>query len=85
MTSGCHRVVSIHIFDNFCSLVEENKENEGAEPDSTCLGGDGEVSNLNKALLKWIEKHITENSVCDLRPIFEDYRKHMERIDKVRI
>lgn len=60
----------------------DNKENEEVEPDSVCQSGDGEVSNLNKALLKWIEKHINENAVCDLRPIFEDYRKHMERIDK---
>ena len=44
---------------------------------------DEEVVKLNEALLKWITGHIKDDPICDLRPIFEDYKNHMTALDQV--
>ena len=55
--------------------VEEQKE--------STLTSDDEIINLNKALAKWVSGHVENDPICDLRPIFADYQKHMERLDEV--
>jgi len=60
----------------------ESLPSETATTDSAPSTADTEVQNLNLALLKWIDKHLNENAVCDMRPIFDDYKRHMEKIDK---
>ena len=61
----------------------ESLPSETVTSDSAPSTADTEVQNLNLALLKWIDKHLNENAVCDMRPIFDDYKRHMEKIDKV--
>ncbi|XP_038050589.1 nuclear pore complex protein Nup50-like [Patiria miniata] len=42
------------------------------------------LQNLNRSVSAWIQKHVNENPVCDLTPIFEDYKKHLREIEKLR-
>ncbi|XP_071955211.1 nuclear pore complex protein Nup50-like [Antedon mediterranea] len=41
-----------------------------------------QLKSLNKCVLEWIQKHINQNPLCDLSPIFEDYKKHLSDIEK---
>ncbi|XP_071809089.1 nuclear pore complex protein Nup50-like [Asterias amurensis] len=42
------------------------------------------LQNLNLSVSSWIQKHVTENPVCDLTPVFEDYKKHLTEIEKLK-
>merc|ERR1712131_261996 len=42
-----------------------------------------EVIRLNKSLLEWCKAHLEKDPVCDFRPVFDDYKKHMDKIDKM--
>ncbi|XP_022082626.1 nuclear pore complex protein Nup50-like [Acanthaster planci] len=42
------------------------------------------LQNLNRSVSAWIQKHVGENPVCDLTPVFEDYKKHLREIEKLR-
>merc|ERR1712131_575798 len=44
---------------------------------------DDEVIRLNKSLLEWCKAHLEKDPVCDFRPVFDDYKKHMDKIDKM--
>ncbi|XP_033107039.1 nuclear pore complex protein Nup50-like [Anneissia japonica] len=41
-----------------------------------------QLQSLNTSVLAWIKKHVDENPVCDLSPIFKDYKKHLADIEK---
>lgn len=43
-----------------------------------------ELKSLNQSVSAWIIKHVDSNPVCDLTPIFEDYKKHLGEIEKKR-
>jgi len=37
---------------------------------------------LNKGVCSWIVEHVDKNPLCDLTPIFMDYKKHLSEIDQ---
>lgn len=37
---------------------------------------------LNEGVLKWIQKHLDEHININLNPVFDDYRKHFEELQK---
>ena len=37
---------------------------------------------LNESVTKWIKNHVESNPLCILTPIFKDYEKHLEEINK---
>lgn len=37
----------------------------------------GKVKALNVAFVNWTKRHIDEDSLCDLTPVFKDYEKYM--------
>ncbi|XP_041471934.1 nuclear pore complex protein Nup50-like [Lytechinus variegatus] len=41
-----------------------------------------EITALNRSVSAWIQKHVEGNPVCDLTPIFEDYKKHLGEIEE---
>ncbi|XP_030845057.1 nuclear pore complex protein Nup50 [Strongylocentrotus purpuratus] len=41
-----------------------------------------EIRALNRSVSAWIQKHVEGNPVCDLTPIFEDYKKHLGEIEE---
>ncbi|XP_065070715.1 nuclear pore complex protein Nup50-like [Rhopilema esculentum] len=41
-----------------------------------------QITALNVSVLSWIKKHIDENPLIDLTPVFADYTKHMNDIEK---
>jgi len=38
------------------------------------------VKDLNTQVTSWINKHVSSNSLVDLTPVFDDYKKHMTNI-----
>ena len=40
------------------------------------------VKTLNKSVLAWIQKHVEDRPTCILTPVFEDYEKHLKRIEE---
>jgi len=40
------------------------------------------VKTLNKSVLAWIQKHVDDKPTCILTPVFEDYEKHLKRINE---
>uniref|UniRef100_U5EZQ4 Putative nucleoporin 50 n=1 Tax=Corethrella appendiculata TaxID=1370023 RepID=U5EZQ4_9DIPT len=39
------------------------------------------IKELNQSVSKWIQKHVDENPICKLTPIFKDYEKYLEEIE----
>lgn len=37
---------------------------------------------LNEGVLKWIKKHLDDNININLNPVFDDYRKHFDELQK---
>lgn len=37
---------------------------------------------LNESVLSWIQKHVEKNAYCILTPIFKDYEKHLDELEK---
>lgn len=63
---------------------EEKKEEEKPEVKSEdkLTTSDKEIEKLNKSLLEWIEAHVKRDPICDFRPVFNDYKNYMDKIDK---
>lgn len=40
------------------------------------------LSALNKSLCQWISKHVEDNPICILTPVFKDYEKHLLEIQE---
>ena len=40
------------------------------------------VKTLNKSVLAWIQKHVEDKPTCILTPVFEDYEKHLKKIEE---
>ena len=60
--------------------VEKKKE----EP-KDAKTSDDEIKQLNLGVLKWIRLCLDNDPICDLRPVFEDYKKYIDKLDKVRL
>ncbi|XP_075712066.1 nuclear pore complex protein Nup50 [Rhinoderma darwinii] len=41
-----------------------------------------QLTSLNYSVRDWIVKHVNNNSMCDLTPIFKDYEKHLSAIEQ---
>ncbi|TRY67965.1 hypothetical protein DNTS_006118 [Danionella cerebrum] len=41
-----------------------------------------QLTALNCSVRDWISKHVDENPLCDLNPIFRDYERHLASIDQ---
>jgi len=67
---------------SFDAKKEEKKEEE-VKTDKEMKTSDDEVIRLNKSLLEWCKAHLEKDPVCDFRPVFDDYKKHMDKIDKM--
>merc|ERR1712137_302069 len=61
----------------------EDKKEEEVKSDKKVKTSDDEVIRLNKSLLDWCKAHLEKDPVCDFRPVFDDYKKHMDKIDKM--
>nr|XP_043871895.1 nuclear pore complex protein Nup50 [Solea senegalensis]XP_043871896.1 nuclear pore complex protein Nup50 [Solea senegalensis] len=66
------------------------KQTNGSTPGSTQSSG-GVSSNkeysrqltaLNCSVRDWITKHVNDNPLCDLNPIFRDYERHLASIEQ---
>ena len=64
-------------------IFSEDKKEEEVKTDKKVKTSDDEVIRLNKSLLEWCKAHLEKDPVCDFRPVFDDYKKHMDKIDKV--
>ncbi|KAG5681389.1 hypothetical protein PVAND_010831 [Polypedilum vanderplanki] len=58
----------------------EAKENG----DSKYSEYNGKVKALNIAFTDWIKKHVDDNALCDLRPVFADYEKYMKEFNELK-
>ncbi|XP_071358163.1 nuclear pore complex protein Nup50 [Trachinotus anak] len=71
------------------------KQTNGSAPSPTQSSGSGSssssVSNkeysrqltaLNCSVRDWITKHVNDNPLCDLNPIFRDYERHLASIER---
>ncbi|XP_038635848.1 nuclear pore complex protein Nup50 isoform X1 [Scyliorhinus canicula] len=47
-----------------------------------CTEYNKQLSALNCSVRDWITKHVNENPLCDLTPIFRDYEKHLTSIEQ---
>ena len=65
-------------------IFSEDKKEEEVKTDKKVKTSDDEVIRLNKSLLEWCKAHLEKDPVCDFRPVFDDYKKHMDKIDKVK-
>ena len=63
--------------------VEEPVEKKKEEPKDVKTSDD-EIKQLNLGVLKWIRLCLDNDPICDLRPVFEDYKKYIDKLDKVR-
>ncbi|XP_076016026.1 nuclear pore complex protein Nup50 [Genypterus blacodes] len=41
-----------------------------------------QLTALNCSVRDWITKHVNDNPLCDLNPIFKDYERHLASIEK---
>lgn len=41
-----------------------------------------QLTALNVSVRDWITKHVNDNPLCDLNPIFRDYERHLASIEK---
>jgi len=37
---------------------------------------------LNESLLRWIDQHVRSNACCILTPVFRDYDRHVDSLNK---
>ncbi|TKS90386.1 Nuclear pore complex protein [Collichthys lucidus] len=68
-----------------------NRPMVGSDPGSELGSGSGSGSNreysrqltaLNCSVRDWITKHVNDNPLCDLNPIFRDYERHLASIER---
>ncbi|OWF50667.1 nuclear pore complex protein Nup50-like [Mizuhopecten yessoensis] len=48
----------------------------------TCNAYSENLKKLNESVLSWIQKHVEKNAYCILTPIFKDYEKHLDELEK---
>lgn len=65
----------------------KSKQTNGAMSQSSASGGSGaeynkQLTALNCSVRDWITKHVNDNPLCDLNPIFRDYERHLASIER---
>lgn len=63
------------------------KQTNGAAAGSASSGGSSkeysrQLTALNCSVRDWITKHVNDNPLCDLNPIFRDYERHLASIER---
>lgn len=56
----------------------------GSSSNSSCSSKEynRQLTALNCSVRDWITKHVNDNPLCDLNPIFRDYERHLASIEK---
>ncbi|KAF2350006.1 Ran binding domain [Trinorchestia longiramus] len=60
--------------------ADSSKKPSGYETDKQAFYE--KLKALNEGVLQWIQKHVAENSLINLSPVFDDYKKHFEALEK---
>lgn len=64
----------------------QSKQTNGATPPSSAPCSSAEYNKqltaLNCSVRDWIAKHVNDNPLCDLNPIFRDYERHLATIER---
>ncbi|KAA0195160.1 hypothetical protein HAZT_HAZT010890 [Hyalella azteca] len=63
------------------SSSELLKKLSGSEGDSNKVFHE-KLKLLNEGVLQWVHKHVTANCLINLNPVFDDYRKHFDALEK---
>uniref|UniRef100_A0A1A8RBH3 Nuclear pore complex protein Nup50 n=1 Tax=Nothobranchius pienaari TaxID=704102 RepID=A0A1A8RBH3_9TELE len=60
------------------------RQTNGSSPSSTQSNKEyrRQLTALNCSVRDWITKHVNENPLCDLNPIFRDYERHLSSIEQ---
>uniref|UniRef100_A0A4W6CJT9 Nucleoporin 50 n=1 Tax=Lates calcarifer TaxID=8187 RepID=A0A4W6CJT9_LATCA len=64
------------------------KQTNGSTPSPTQSSGSSnkeysrQLTALNCSVRDWITKHVNDNPLCDLNPIFRDYERHLASIER---
>lgn len=73
------------VFASSASEVQSKQTNGAASPGSApCSSGEynKQLTALNCSVRDWITKHVNDNPLCDLNPIFRDYERHLATIER---
>lgn len=65
--------------------VKAKKTNGTASQSSTSCSSaeyNKQLTALNCSVRDWITKHVNDNPLCDLNPIFRDYERHLASIER---
>ncbi|XP_029681391.1 nuclear pore complex protein Nup50 isoform X5 [Takifugu rubripes] len=74
------------MFSSASSSDVKSKQTNGATPPSSasCSEYNKQLTALNCSVRDWITKHVNDNPLCDLNPIFRDYERHLASIERNR-
>ncbi|KAF7651804.1 hypothetical protein LDENG_00105150 [Lucifuga dentata] len=70
------------------SIKQTNGSSWASGAQSSCSGGGSskeysrQLTALNCSVRDWITKHVNDNPLCDLNPIFRDYERHLVSIER---
>lgn len=73
------------MFGSSASDVQAKQTNGAASPSSaSCSSAEynKQLTALNCSVRDWIAKHVNDNPLCDLNPIFRDYERHLATIER---
>lgn len=62
------------------SKPTDDVTSNGSAP--SCKEYNRQLTALNCSVRDWITKHVNDNPLCDLNPIFRDYERHLASIEK---
>ena len=72
-----------NLFIYFILPDEKQDEKPETSQSTSSKTSDDEIKQLNAGVMKWIKLCLDNDPICDLRPVFEDYKKYIEKLDKV--
>uniref|UniRef100_A0A3Q1C766 Nuclear pore complex protein Nup50 n=2 Tax=Amphiprion ocellaris TaxID=80972 RepID=A0A3Q1C766_AMPOC len=58
------------------------KQTNGSAPGPAHREYSRQLTALNCSVRDWITKHVNDNPLCDLQPIFRDYERHLSSIER---
>ncbi|XP_008303236.1 nuclear pore complex protein Nup50 [Stegastes partitus] len=58
------------------------KQTNGSAPGPAHKEYSRQLTALNCSVRDWITKHVNDNPLCDLNPIFRDYERHLSSIER---
>ncbi|XP_061815694.1 nuclear pore complex protein Nup50 [Nerophis lumbriciformis] len=72
-------------FNGSASADNGGRSSNGPAPSSSSSSSkeySRQLTALNCSVRDWITKHVNDNPLCDLNPIFRDYERHLASIEK---